>query len=114
MRGQLIATMLLVFLIGCEPPSAQQVPAALPPGGVQTMDPTSVWNQAQVEEFVRQELELTTIALKSTGGDGYQGTGADAHGTNYTLIVNQVKGGIKVEWTHQSGNGKFSFGNPVP
>jgi hypothetical protein len=112
MRYQLLATMPIVFLIGCEPPNSQPWPPA--GSAIQTMDPTSVWNQTQVEEFLRQELELTTIAIKSTGGDGYQGTGADAEGTTYTLIVKQVPGGFKVEWSHVSGNGTIVFGKPVP
>ena len=112
MRYQLFAAVLIVILNGCEPPNAQSVPPAA--GATQSMDPTSVWNQTQVEEFLRQELELTTIAIKSTGGDGYQGTGVDAEGTSYTLVVKQVTGGIKVEWSHVSGNGTITFGNPVP
>ena len=112
MRYQLLATMLIVFLVGCEPPNAQ--PGAPAAGAVPTMGPTTVWSQAQVEQFLKEELELTTIALQSTGGDNYQGTGADAEGSDYTLIVKQVPGGIKVEWRHQSGNGTIGFGKPVP
>jgi hypothetical protein len=112
MRYQLLATMPIIFLIGCEPPNAQPGPPAA--SAIQTMSPTSVWNQTQVEEFLKQELALTTITIKSTGGDGYEGTGADAEGTTYTLIVKQVPGGIKVEWSHVSGNGTITFGKPVP
>jgi hypothetical protein len=78
------------------------------------MPPTTVWSQTQVEEFLKQELALTTIALKSTGGDNYEGTGADAEGIAYTLVVKQVLGGIKVEWKHSTGNGTITFGKPVP
>jgi hypothetical protein len=73
-----------------------------------------VWNQTQVEEFLKQELALTTIAIKSTGGHDYQGTGADAEGIAYTLIIKQVPGGIRVEWRHATDHGKITFGNPVP
>jgi hypothetical protein len=114
MRYQLLATMLIVFLTGCEPPQAQPGPATTSPAAAPTMGATTVWNQAQVEQFLKDELALTTIAIKSTGGDNYQGTGADAEGSAYTLIVKQVPGGIKVEWRHQSGNGTIGFGKPMP
>jgi hypothetical protein len=113
MRYQLLATMLIVFLVGCEPPPAQPGPATTSPAAA-PMGPTTVWNQAQVEQFLKEELALTTIELRSTGGDNYQGKGADAEGSDYTLIVKQVPGGIKVEWRHQSGNGTIGFGKPVP
>src|SRR5262245_11674225 len=113
MRYQLLAALLIVVLVGCEPPKAQPG-APAPPDLTQTMGPTTVWNQTQVEAFLRQEIELTKIASKSTGGDNYQGTGTDAAGITYTLIVKQVPGGIKVEWTHDGDHGKITFGKPVP
>jgi hypothetical protein len=78
------------------------------------MGPTSVWNQTQVEEFFKEEFKFTTIALKSTGGHNYQGTGTDPGGLTYTLTFKQVPGGYKAEWSTESGNGTITFGNPVP
>jgi len=132
MRYQLIAILGVVFLLGCDvptpTPSASQpatapqatpvpptTPAPLPPNVIKAEDATGVWNQGQVEQFVNEKLKLTTIALKSNGNNGYQGTGTDAQGLNYTLTVKQVAGGIKVDWSHSGGGtGKLTFGNPVP
>jgi hypothetical protein len=118
MRYQLLATLLIVFLVGCEPPKAQQgrrgpAPAA-PAGEPPIMSATSVWSQAQVEQFLNEEFQFTTIALKSTGGDNYEGTGVDPEGLTYTLIVKQVPGGFKLDWRTQSGNGAITVGKPVP
>lgn len=126
MRCQLIAVLLCIFLIGCEPPPKAMTPAKPgavpgtppapppPPGVIPASEATGVWSQAQVEEFLKQEFALTTISLQSTGNHGYQGTGTDAEGIAYKLIVKQVPGGIKIDWTTSSGNGKITFGNPVP
>ena len=119
MRYQLLATLLIGFLIGCAPPNAQQAqpgpaPTAPPPGEIPIMGATSVWSQTQVEEFLNEEFKFTTIALKSTGGDNYEGTGVDAGGLTYTLIVKQVPGGFKLDWRTESGNGAITFGKPVP
>jgi len=114
MHYQLLATLLIVLLVGCEPPPAQPGPATTSPAAAPTMGATTVWNQAQVEQFLKEEFELKTIALQSTGSDNYQGTGADAEGTIYTLTVIQVPGGIKVEWRTTTGHGAITFGKPVP
>jgi len=78
------------------------------------MGPTSVWSQAQVEAFLKEEFKFTTVAMKSTGGDNYQGTGVDPGGLTYTFTFKQVPGGYKLDWRTESGNGDITFGNPVP
>lgn len=114
MRSQLFATLLIVFLSGCEPPPAQPGSTPAPPNAAPTMSATSVWNQTQVEEFFKEEFKFTTIALKSTGGHNYQGTGVDPQGLTYTLTFKQVPGGYKAVWSTESGNGTITFGIPVP
>ncbi|HEX5102500.1 MAG TPA: hypothetical protein VFV87_01735 [Pirellulaceae bacterium] len=114
MRSQLSLALLFVFLSGCEPPQAPPGSAPAPPGAAPTMSATSVWSQTQVEEFFKEEFQFTTIALKSTGGHNYQGTGVDPEGLTYTLTFQQVPGGYKAEWSTESGNGAITFGNPVP
>ena len=133
MRFSLLAV-LLTILLGCERPPQPQprptagppappggppspgssAPSSLPPGTIEAKDATGVWNQTQVEEFIREDLKLTSMSLKSAGKNDYEGTGADAEGVAYTLKVKQVPGGIRVDWTHPTGHGKITFGNPVP
>src|SRR5262249_24117866 len=96
------------------PPGAPAAPGALPPGTIEAKDATGVWNQAQVEQFIQEDLKLATLNLKSAGQHDYDGTGTDAEGLAYTIKVKQVPGGIRVDWKHATGEGKITFGNPVP
>lgn len=123
---KLVAALLVALLAGCQPPLGTQAPVQQgppppppPPGtpapsAIQAKDATGVWSQSQVEQFLKEELALTTISLRSTGNNGYQGTATDVEGIAYTLTVKQVPGGIKVDWTHSTGKGTITFGNPVP
>jgi hypothetical protein len=118
----LISILLPVFFVGCEPQSPPPTPAPQGPptppgtpgaGSTATLSGAEVWNQSQVEQFLKDELAITSSTLKSTGS-GYQGTGTDVNGIAYTFTIKQVSGGIKVEWATSTSNGMITFGNPVP
>jgi hypothetical protein len=121
MRCQLLATLLSLFLAGCEPPPQAQ-PLSPPPASTGGAPPsvavpsvaTGTWTQTEVETFLREELAITTMSLRSTGGHNYQGTGTDKDGIAYTLVVKQAPGGVRVDWSHSTGNGLITFGKPVP
>jgi hypothetical protein len=68
-----------------------------------------------VEQYLRENLKLSSLSLESTGDNGYKGTGKGQDGQTFTsIIVKQVPGGIKTTWSTPNGDGKMSFGNPVP
>lgn len=127
MRYPAVAVVMVLLLAGCEPPPkaqppgvapvaapAQVAPSAPPPGVVDAKDAKRVWTQADVEQFLREDLDLKTVSLKPTGNNGYQGTGEMAEGTVCTIVVKQVIGGIQADWTTATGHGRTTFGNPVP
>ena len=76
---------------------------------------TGIWNQGQVEQWLKQDLKLTGVTLSGTGNGNYTGQGRDATGTTFQLNVRQVPGGIVCNHTSGPGSsGRIAFGNPVP
>jgi hypothetical protein len=93
---------------------AGQTPAA-PPGAILAEDATGIWNQPQVEQYLREDLKLTQVSLTPSGGDGnYTGTGTTADGRTLQLQVKQVPGGIACDFQDdRGGSGRIAFGNLV-
>lgn len=109
--------------VGCEPPPknrsgvpANQVqpPADPAAGTIQAEDATGVWNQSQVDQYLRETIKLVELQLTPVGNNGYTATGRDGAGNEYTIQVKQAPGGIRAEWTSATGSGRSRFGNPVP
>jgi hypothetical protein len=97
-----------------------QVPSSPAPPATQTAPipsekATGVWNQSEVEQYLKQNLKLTEVSLAKAEKDDYTGTGKGADGLSYTLSVKQVPGGIACKFQNSGGSsGRISFGNPVP
>ena len=108
---------------GCDdaPGGPRARPAAPPTPGpaaggtpIRAEDATGIWDQAQVEAYLKQDLKLTEVSLTGTGGGSYTGTGKGLDGKAYRLDVKQVPGGIACEYVAgETGRGRISFGNPV-
>lgn len=112
--------------VGTQPtikPPAAQSPASTAPAAsgstsgptgapIRAEDATGVWNQAQVEQYLTEELKLASVNIKSAGGADYRGTAVAQDGRNLTLAVQQVPGGIHVDYADdRGGSGSMSFGN---
>src|SRR5580698_8118398 len=69
-------------------PSATTAPLAAPP--IDASQATGVWNQQQVETWLRDTLKLTSVSLSKSGGDNYTGNGTGTDGQSYQLTVKQV------------------------
>jgi hypothetical protein len=127
MRRTLSTAAILLALTGCEDEAAPLPPADPPPAGVPSAttapatgtpidasQATGVWNQQQVETWLRDMLKLTSVSLSKSGGDNYTGSGTAADGQSYQLTVKQVPGGIACRFTFgMNGSGRIAFGNPV-
>jgi hypothetical protein len=112
------ACLMITLPAGCEeagnaPDAATRVGG--PPGAVRSEDASGVWTQEQVEQYLTQNLKLTTVSLQSTGGANYTGMGVAQDGRTLKLNVRQVPGGIRCDYEDdRGGGGNIAFGNPVP
>jgi hypothetical protein len=116
----------LIAIGGCDEPAPQQPLAPIPPiaspppnnapssAPIPASQATGVWNQQQVEGWLRETLKLSQVSLTAAGNSNYSGTGTGADGNRYQLNIKQVPGGIACRYTFGSGgNGRIAFGNPV-
>lgn len=72
-------------------------------------------NQQQVQQYLTDNLKLTSVTLPSAGGDNYTGTGVAQDGRRLKLDVQQVPGGIRCEFQDdRGGSGSIAFGNTIP
>lgn len=112
---------LLVLGVGCDAKGRFAIPGGSQPvikppvstsAPIRAEDATGVWNQAQVEQYLTEELELASVSIQSAGGADYRGTAVAQDGRNLTLNVQQVPGGIHVDYADdRGGSGSRSFGS---
>ena len=112
-----VAGLIVCGIVGC--PNASNNPATsvpIPtPVTVPSGQSSGIWNQSQVDQWLKQELKLAELTLSASGSGNYKGQGRDASGTSFQLAVTQVPGGIACEHSSGAGStGRISFGNPVP
>lgn len=113
--------LLICGIAGCPDtannPSSTPSSATTPPAGqaaIPASQATGIWNQSQVEQWLKQDAKLTELALTSTGTGNYKGTGRNESGMQVQLTVTQVPGGIACDFSGGPGNtGRVTFGNPV-
>ncbi len=129
-----IALLLTGGIVGCPnasnkpaPSAPMPTPVAVPagpnspsavaanPNAIPASQATGIWNQGQVEQWLKEDLKLTELTLSATGNGNYMGRGRDATGKSFQLTVRQVAGGIVCDHTSGPGSsGRIAFGNPVP
>jgi hypothetical protein len=57
------------------------------------------WTDAQIEQTVREDLGFTSLTLKPESRDRYTGTGTDAAGKAYTVVVRYRPGEYRIDAT---------------
>jgi hypothetical protein len=140
MAGRLSWLLAVAAFIGCDLPQAQPAPqragivplekgaasgqpaAIVPPPSLESptvpvlaQNASGYWTQAQVETWLIDRLRLKELRLRPTGNHGYEGNGTPVQGSTYHLVVIQVPGGIRCNFTVGSAvQGSIAFGNYVP
>src|SRR4051794_24716049 len=98
-RISLPLTLAIIGSAGCQ--DAAKGPAAGKP--IRSEQATGVWDQSQVETYLKQNLKLADVSLTRAGGDNYAGTGRTSGGKTLRLAVKQVKGGIACKYEDDAG-----------
>lgn len=71
--------------------AAKEEPAADDPPGM------TRWTDSQIEQTVREDMKFTSLILKKESRDRYTGTGQDATGKAYTVVVRYRPGEIRID-----------------
>ena len=94
---------LAAVLGGCQKAGQKPVgtPAAPAAGkdGPAGDDPPAVtrWTDARIEQTVRGDMHFASLSLKKEGRDRYTGTGTDAAGEAYTVVVRYRPGEYRID-----------------
>jgi hypothetical protein len=102
---RLLPLLALVLLGGCQKadskPSGKAGTPAAAAEGPASDDPPGMarWSDAQIEQTVREDLGFTALTLKKEARDRYTGTGTDAAGKAYTVVVRYRPGEYRIDAT---------------
>ncbi len=96
------------------PTTGGSIPAGgVPVGALQSSEATGIWNQQQVEQWVREGLQGAELQLTHEGQGNYRGTAREPSGNVLQVVVKQVPGGAKCTFSGGGRSGEFAFGNSV-
>jgi hypothetical protein len=106
MARRLLAVLALAALLGgCQKadpkPAGKPGPLSAKTEGPAGDDPPGLtrWTDAQIEQTVREDLGFTSLTLKAETRDRYTGTGTDAAGRAYTVVVRYRPGEYRIDAT---------------
>jgi hypothetical protein len=94
---------LTVFLGGCQKAEDRPIGKVVTPTGQKEApaddDPPGMnrWTDAQIAQTVREDMNFTSLTLKKESRDRYTGTGTDAAGKAYTVVVRYRPGEYRID-----------------
>ena len=102
-RRLLSVLALIVILGGCQKadqkPTGKSGPPAGETDGPAPDDPPGMkrWTDAQIEQTVREDMNFTSLTLQKESRDRYTGTGTDATGKAYKVVVRYRPGEYRID-----------------
>ncbi|QDV61454.1 hypothetical protein Pan14r_46210 [Crateriforma conspicua] len=81
----------------------------LPSVGCQPANNPGTWDEAKASEYIKEQLSLESVELTKTS-DGFTGTGTDADGETFELVLTQQPDQNRLEYDATGSRGTMENG----